>query len=409
ADDDRSGAQVLAQLRSRWPQSALPVIVVSGVGDTQLLIELMQQGADDYEVKPVDDLQGFLNKIRRYLQRAAAPAPALEPPVQDLILGRSRIMMNLVKSILQAAQAEGDTLILGETGTGKDLVAKTLHRLSPRARAPFYMIDCTKINDSLFEAELFGYMAGAFSGARQNKKGLIEEADKGIAFLNEIGELPPTQQAKLLTLLENKTITRVGGTTPISLDIVILAATNRDLKNMVEKGRFRKDLYYRLHNHVIVNPPLRDHPEDIPLLADHFRLLFNNRYHKSVETIAADVLACFSRHPWEGNVRELKKVMEQGVKNCLGPLLTMQDLPPREAPAGKTAPAVSMQPGTGGDWEMDYVAFKQKLKTDSAAREKAYLEYHLHKHRHQKIETANAIGIKNYQQLHQIMKRLGLP
>jgi len=267
---NRSGVDILHKVRQSKSKDELPIIVISGVGDTSLLIELLQQGASDYEVKPVDDYKSLLDKIKRLTNKPSSQPRSDQAPAQDLIAGKSKFMMNLTKSIYSLAQSECDTLILGETGTGKDLVARVYHRLSPRQKKAFYLIDCTKISSSLFEAELFGYVPGAFSDAKQLKKGLIEEANGGIAFLNEIGDMPLEQQAKLLTLLETKSITRVGSTAPIKLDIVILAATNQDLKTMVEQGHFRKDLYYRLFNHVIINPPLRDHLEDLPLLVDQF-------------------------------------------------------------------------------------------------------------------------------------------
>lgn len=405
---NRDGVAILTKIRQNKSKEALPIIVISGVGDTNLLIELMQQGANDFEVKPVDDYRSLLEKINRLIKLKPERKRTAKPVAADLIVGKSRLMMNLTKTIYSLAQSECDTLILGETGTGKDLVARVYHRLSPRQHKPFYLIDCTKISSSIFEAELFGYVPGAFSDAKQLKKGLIEQADGGIAFLNEIGDMPLEQQAKLLTLLETKSITRVGSTQPIKLDIVIVAATNQELKNMVEEGRFRKDLYYRLFNHVIINPPLRDHLEDLPLMVDHFIKEFNHRYQRQVQSCTPELLQQWMNLKWDGNVRELRKAVETGVMNAIDHQIQVSDVQLLlDQQQGKTSASAPL-PDSTLDWNQDYNALKQTLKKVSDQQEREYILYHLNKQQYHKGKTAAAIGINNYQQLNQIMKRLNI-
>ncbi|MCK5240948.1 sigma-54-dependent Fis family transcriptional regulator [bacterium] len=409
---DRSGCVILNRLREKWTQEELPIIVISGVGDTSLLIEMIKNGANDFEVKPVEDFKSLVEKVKRYLHKKNGPPDQDLPVWEERIVGKSKVIMNLAKNILWAAQSECDTMILGETGTGKDLVARSFHALSKRQAKPFYEIDLTKISPNLFESEVFGYVTGAFSGAQRNKKGLIEETQGGVAFLNEIGELPLEQQAKLLTLLENKIITRVGSTEKIKMDIVILAATNRNLKKMVDKGFFRKDLYYRLYNHVLIIPPLRDHLEDIPLLVDHFIKELNPRYQKRIQATSVEVMEWMQKQKWEGNVRHLKKCTEVGIKNSLDNIISLQDIQSfvtqMEAETENSDEKIGQPPGTADYLELEYQDLKKQLKVEIDEKEKRYLLHHLEKNKKNKTKTARSIGINNYQQLTQAMKRLNI-
>lgn len=399
---DRSGRDLLAQVRKRWTARDLPVIVISGVGDTRLLREVVAAGADDYEVKPIE-FPVLLEKIARYLAPERHPAAPDAAAWQEEMVGRSKVIMNVSMAIWQAARQENDVLFLGETGTGKDLAARLYHRYSRRSAERLYEIDCTTITPTLFEAEIFGYVPGAFSEAKRVKKGRIEEADRGIAFFNEIGDLPGEQQSKLLTLLEQKTSLRLGSNEPIQLDVVLLAATNRDLYAMVGKGAFRKDLYYRLSNNVIVIPPLRDHLEDLPLLAEHFIHRYNEAFGTSVQGLAPDLLKRLEQRSWEGNVRQLKNCIGFGAQRCIHGLITWRDV---EAFFANQAEAAAPAVPTGPEIPFDqgYDSFKAAYQERTRALVADYFRHHLARHGGNVARTAKALGMTR-EYLNQLLRQ----
>ncbi len=243
------------------------------------------------------------------------------------IVGRSREIMEVLDLIHRVAPTNATVLLRGESGVGKELFARAIHFLSPRADKPFVAVNCGAIPETLLEAELFGYEKGAFTGAYSSKKGKFELAQGGTIFLDEIGELPLHLQVKLLRVLQEKEIERLGGTKPIKVDVRIVAATNRNLERMVAEGKFREDLYYRLSVIPIFIPPLRERKEDIPVLVQHFLDRFNKEYDKDVK-VSPEVMEAFLRYEWKGNVRELQNVLERMVILDTDGLLTLEDLPP---------------------------------------------------------------------------------
>jgi transcriptional regulator with PAS, ATPase and Fis domain len=255
-------------------------------------------------------------------------APLQEDRQFDAIVAKSSQMHRVLDIARQLANTHATALIQGESGTGKEVIAKAIHAWSPRAHQALITIDCTTIPESLMESELYGHERGAFTGALVTKRGLFEEGNGGTIFLDEIGEMPLSAQAKLLRVLQEQIIRRVGGTASIHIDVRVLAATNKDLKTLVRKRRFREDLYYRLNGVVLTLPPLRERPEDILALANHFLTRYRQQFARKVGGIAPETAEVLLRHAWPGNVRELEKAIERAVILGRSPLIIPDDLPP---------------------------------------------------------------------------------
>jgi Nif-specific regulatory protein len=236
-------------------------------------------------------------------------------------------MRDVYQFVSKVAPTDSTVLIRGESGTGKELVARAIHRNSPRAAMPFLAINCAALTETLLESELFGHEKGAFTGAFAQKRGKLELADRGTVFLDEVGEMPPACQSRLLRLIQEREFERVGGTRQIRTDIRLIAATNRDLEAAIERGTFRKDLYYRLNVVSLTMPPLRDRREDIPLLASHFVAKHGQRARRRVAGIAPEALACLKAHDWPGNVRDLENAIERAVVLGSTDLIMAEDLP----------------------------------------------------------------------------------
>jgi DNA-binding NtrC family response regulator len=327
------GIEVTRQLRETDPH--VPIFVLTASTEIASAVKALKAGATDYLLKPVN-VDELLTQLRRAIEERPMreEAATLERTRKakfsaGAILGDEPAIERVRDFVRRVAGIPNSTvLLLGESGTGKNLVARTLHYTSTQAKARFVEINCSALPAHLLEAELFGYQRGAFTDARESKRGLIEVANGGTLFLDEIGELSPELQAKLLNVLESRRFRRVGGTEEIEVNLRLIAATNRDLEAHVRSGRFRQDLYYRICVVTCTLPPLREVPSVVPALSDHFRELFNRQFKKSVKTIDAEVLARLTAWRWPGNVRELRNVIERALIFADGEVLLPEHLPP---------------------------------------------------------------------------------
>jgi transcriptional regulator with PAS, ATPase and Fis domain len=263
------------------------------------------------------------------------------------IIGRSEPMLAVFKMIETIAKTNSTVLITGESGTGKDLVARAVHFNSMRRDQPFVALNCGAVPETLLESELFGHMRGAFTGADQNKKGLLEAAERGTIFLDEIGEMNAAMQVKLLRVLQERTFRRLGGTDEVRADVRVIAATNQELPRLVSEGRFREDLFYRINVIGVHLPPLRERPEDIPLLAEHFLTSFARQMEKPIRAISREAQERLASHSWPGNVRELENAIERAVAVEQTPTLLPESLPPQVGPNGETQLGSATEPPQG--------------------------------------------------------------
>jgi DNA-binding NtrC family response regulator len=328
-----SGLDAFEQIKRFAPE--LPVIVMTAYGTTETAIEAMKRGAFDYTLKPFDvEEMGAL--IARALKRGRGRAR--EEDIGLLhdgsaasghrLVGSSRAMQRVYKAVGLVAESDVHVLILGETGTGKELVARAIHDHSKRGSGPFLAINCAAIPEPLIEGELFGHEKGAFTGADHAKKGLLSAASGGTVFLDEISEIPLPAQAKLLRFLQDGEVIRLGGEIPIKPDVRVIAASNRSLRREVAQGSFREDLFYRFNAMAITLPPLRDRLEDLEALVAHFVSRFNEEHHKSFSQISGKAIAMLRERPWRGNVRELENLTRKAVIVGQGPVLIAEHLFP---------------------------------------------------------------------------------
>jgi len=325
------GFQVLERTKELFPDTE--VIMITGYATVTSAVEAMQKGAYHYLSKPykIEEVRILVRKAleKRWLRQEVVD---LKRQVQSqkgvpLIIGKSPQIEVLKGTIQQIAPTDATVLILGETGTGKELVAKAIHHLSPRADKRFLAINCGAFSEELLANELFGHEREAFTGARGVKKGLLESAPGGSVFLDEIGDMPLTMQVKLLRVLQEKTLIRVGGTTEIPVDIRILAATNKDLKGEVERGAFRQDLFYRINVVTLLVPTLAERRDDIPLLCRYFLRKFAEAQGKQIDQIDAEVMEVLLDYEFPGNIRELENIMERAVTLASGPTIEVSHLP----------------------------------------------------------------------------------
>lgn len=360
-------AALEAMLRIR---PGLPVFIMTAYASDETMRRAFKCGAYDYFTKPLD-LDDVRNQLADVLERArpagqadrealgapagpSAPTGASEPVGGDAfgLLGNSLCMKDLVRLVHTVAPSEATVLIFGESGTGKELVARAIQGASHRADKPFVTVNCAALNASLLESELFGHERGAFTGADKRREGRFRQADGGTLFLDEIGELPLALQAKLLRALQQGEIQRVGSDLPLRVDVRLLAATNRDLRAEVEAGRFREDLFYRLNVIGIEVPPLRERPEDIPVLAASFVRRFAGVNRKTVHGITPQALETLTSYPWPGNVRELENVIERAVILCMGDVVSERELPSTVranlSPPGAKAAGAAQASDAGG-------------------------------------------------------------
>jgi Response regulator containing CheY-like receiver, AAA-type ATPase, and DNA-binding domains len=328
------GAELLKKITSSYPN--IPVIVLTGHGTIEDAVDAMRQGAYDFFTKPLD-LDHLLLTCRKAISRneLAEQNKKLKDELANLkkqqgygnIIGKSSKVGSLLQTIAQVAPSRASVLVTGESGVGKELVADAIQQLSPRKDKPFIKVHCASLSSSLLESELFGHEKGAFTGAISQKKGRFELADTGTIFLDEIGEIDLQTQVKILRVIQEREFERVGGEKTISVDVRIIAATNRNLLEEVKKGNFREDLYYRLNVVHIEVPPLRDRKEDIGILAQNFLTTFSAEDGKPIEGFTPAARKAMYAYSWPGNVRELRNSVESAVVMCRGKFIDRDDLP----------------------------------------------------------------------------------
>ncbi len=328
---DTTGVDILRKMRETDPDTV--VIMMTAYSTIESAVDAIKLGAFDYISKPFE-MSELLFTIDKALEttKLRREVRALRQRLQvehgnDVIIGDSRPMKRLAEIIQQVSGSGASTVFLrGETGTGKDLAARVIHQSSTRAGNPFINITCTALSETLLESELFGHERGAFTDAKAQKKGLLEMADGGTVFLDEIGDMPPALQAKLLRFLEERRFRRVGGTNEIAVDVRVIAATNRDIQKAIEENRFREDLFYRLNVVTIDLPALRERGGDVRLLVQHFADRFSREFKKPIASIEPEALDAASRYDWPGNVRELRNAVERAVLLCRNSVITADDL-----------------------------------------------------------------------------------
>jgi two-component system response regulator AtoC len=352
---DGDGLSVLKRIKERDADTL--VILLTAYASVDAAVDAMKHGAYHFANKPfnLDEVAILVEKalettrLRREVR--ALRASQAQPFGFDRIVGESQALLT-VKALLQkvAASPASTVLLTGESGTGKDLAAKVLHYNSSRAAKPFMNITCSALPEALLESELFGHERGAFTGADRQKRGLLESADGGTVFLDEIGEMVPGLQAKMLRFLEEKSFKRVGGSADLHVDVRVVAATNRTLANEVREGRFREDLYYRLNVLPIELPPLRARPDDIPLLVNYYVDTFNTEFRKRLRGVEPDAMAALKAYGWPGNVRELRNVIERAMLLAEGPMLMVGDVPATAAGPARLTEQVAL-PAAGIDLE----------------------------------------------------------
>lgn len=323
---DLTGLEVLENIMQSPP--APPVVIVTAITDARTAVQAMKLGAADYLTKPFDvgEIRLVVERVLRERAQRAAPGPA-PSPVAGEILGNSPAMQAVFHLIERLKDVETTVLITGETGTGKELVARALHFHSRRKDGPFVPVHCAAIPSELLESELFGHEKGAFTGALARRIGMFEAAHDGTLFLDEIGEMPLGTQSKLLRAIQEREIRRVGSQETIRVNVRLVCATHRDLEAEVKKGKFREDLFYRINVVPIRLPPLRERPEDIPLLVQHFVERFARRHNRPPPQFTANAMACLERYPWPGNVRELEHTIERLIVVSDAATIDVEQLP----------------------------------------------------------------------------------
>jgi two-component system response regulator HydG len=391
-----NGLQLLEALRRQPVPGDPEVMLITAYGTIDIAVEAMKLGAVDFITKPFDPSE-FKVKVEKALktrdlkrERDAFKAQAeyLREEVEHHfgeIVGRSAAMRAIYESIRKVAEATSSVYIYGESGTGKELIARAIHRESPRRDGPFVKVNCSSLAESLLESELFGHEKGAFTGAIRERKGRFELADGGTLFLDEISDIPLSTQVKLLRVLQEKEIERVGGERTITVDVRIISATNRDLAPLVERGEFREDLFYRLHIIPIEVPPLRERKEDILPLVTHFIQSIGAEMAKPVEGLSDEAMELLIRYDWPGNIRELENMIERAIVLCESDRLDVQLFPinERRVPRAGSAATLSVPPAGA-------------ITLDNALEhiERAMIEDALEKANGVKTKTAELLGIK---------------
>jgi len=323
---DIGGIEVLKKIKKFNP--FLPVVMVSALTDAPIIVEAIKKGATDFITKPLDK-QLLRLSVKNILEKESLKAELalLSSATPERIIGSSKEMEEVKRQIIKASSSSSDVLIIGETGVGKELIAEAIHLNSQRKRGPFIKLNCASVPETLIESELFGYKKGAFTGATQDKRGLVEAADKGTLFLDEIADMPLPMQAKFLRFLEDGSFIRVGDTKERRADTRIIASTNKDIKEEIKEKRFREDLYYRIGVIIIKIPPLRERKGDIPELLNYYLGYFAKKEGKPPIKLSEEAIEFLKEHPWPGNIRELKNLTERITSLCDTQEVTVAMLP----------------------------------------------------------------------------------
>lgn len=400
-----SGLDVLKNIKEEYPD--IEVIMISGHGDMNTVIKAMREGAIDYFPKPfrLIDINNSIVRTRRFvelnkkLKTAQTSVDLLSKKMQEDIngrlIGKSPAIVNLKKMMAKvAATDDTSVLILGESGTGKELVAQGIHNLSKRNKNPFYSVNCSAIPESLFESEFFGHRKGSFTGAFEDKRGWFETADEGTLFLDEISDMPLLQQAKLLRVLEERKLSKIGSSKTINVDVRVIAASNQKLEEMANENKFRLDLFHRLSIFVIEIPPLRERREDIPVLMEYFLKYFNQKMNKQITHIDKLVYEDAKTSPIPGNVRQLRNCMERAVIMCEGNTLLPEHFIMQNGSTGRAANGYSL---------------KQEVTDvlDLESNEKKLIQVALERADNNKAKAASLLNI-SWQSLDRRMKKFGM-
>lgn len=387
------GLELLKNVKENSPDTVF--VIMTAFGTTESAVEAMKLGAYDYIQKPfhMDDIRLVVKNAleKQKLQKdVSILKDQLQIPSIENIIGESRAMQDLFTIISKSASSSANVLIIGESGTGKELVARAIHNMSQRKDNHFVAVNCAAIPDGLLESELFGYMKGAFTGASSNKQGLFELADDGTLFLDEIGEMPISLQAKLLRVLDGGTFRRVGGVSDITVDVRLVAATNKNLSDQIENGLFREDLYFRLNVLSLKIPPVRERRDDIPLLVNHFLAKYTGENKK----FSKEAMTMLQNYRWKGNVRELENIIERVLLLTEGDVMDVESLP-EEIRSGPSREKVSV-PSGGIDMET--------IMSDT---EKAYLLKALVKTNGVKTEAAKLLNL-TFRSFRHKLKKYGI-
>ena len=387
-----SGMDLLKAFKQTRPD--VEVIMMTAFATVETAVEAVKGGAYDYLTKPFENIDVLSLAVGRAAEKKALrdrtmvleQALSARDQFEDLV-GQSSQMRSVFKLVDTVSYSTATVLIQGESGTGKELVARAIHFRSPRKDKPFVAVNCSALTDTLLESELFGHMKGSFTGATNNKKGLFEAADGGTIFLDEIGDMPAATQVRLLRVLQEGEVKRVGANETTKVDVRVIAATNVDLAKAKEQGKFREDLFYRLNVITVRLPPLRDRPEDIPLLAQHFLKIYATKVGKKVNVIAPAAMQVLTSARWVGNVRELENCLERAVVLTTGSQIDVEDLPPELR--------INEQ-GSGGELEvfsLAHLPYAQAKKLAMRAFERRYLSALLDKSSNNVSMAARAAGV----------------
>ena len=394
-----SGMRILQHIKDKDPD--MPVVMITAYGTIKQAVEALKMGALDYVVKPfnMEELkiivaQG-LEKRRIQAENVLLKRELKEKYGLESMVGKSKVMREIYSLIEKIAGTDSTVLISGESGTGKEIAARAIHHQSTRRDKSFVSINCGALPENLLESELFGHVKGSFTGAIANKKGMFEIAEKGTLFLDEVGEMSPWTQVKLLRTLQDKKIRRVGGTDEIPVDVRIIAATNQDLKKRIEEGKFREDLFYRLNVISLEVPPLRDRKDDIPVLITHFLKKYCARMGRKMKRIPPRVMKIFEPYPWPGNVRELENTIERIIAIEERETITESSLPEEMlAPQSETERDYELKPGFDLNATIDEIS-------------KNFVQQALRRANGNLKETAELLGI-NYRSLRYLIEKLEL-